>query len=66
MLTWIRYALRTLAKSPGFTITAIVTLALCLGANLAIFAVMDAIVMRSLPFPESDRIVAVFNGYPGA
>ena len=65
MLTWIRYALRTLAKSPGFTITAIVTLALCLGANLAIFAVVDAILVRSLPFPEPNRLVTVFNSYPG-
>jgi len=64
MITRIRYALRTLAKSPGFTATAIATLALCLGANLAIFAVVDAILVRSLPFPEPDRLVTVFNGYP--
>jgi len=64
MITRIRYALRTLAKSPGFTATAIATLALCLGANLAIFAVVDAILVRSLPFPEPDRLVTVFNSYP--
>jgi len=66
MIANIRHALRSLAKSPGFTATAILTLALCLGANLAIFSVVDAILVRSLPFPEPDRIVAVFNGYPGA
>jgi len=66
MITKIRYALRTLAKSPGFTTTAIATLALCLGANLAIFAVVDAILVRSLPFPEPDRLVTVFNSYPTA
>jgi predicted permease len=64
MITRIRHALRSLAKSPGFTATAIATLALCIGANLAIFAVVDAIVVRSLPFPEPDRLVTVFNGYP--
>lgn len=61
-----RYALRLLAKTPGFTVTAILTLALCVGANLAIFAVIDAVLLRPLPFPESDRLVSVFNGYPRA
>jgi predicted permease len=61
-----RYAFRQLARTPGFTTTALATLALCLGANLAIFAVVDAILVRSLPFPEAGRLVAVFNGYPAA
>jgi predicted permease len=55
-----------LAKTPGFTATALATLAICIAANLAIFAVVDAVVLRSLPFPESDRLVSVFNSYPGA
>ena len=62
----IRYAFRQLGRTPGFTATAIATLALCLGANFAIFAVVDAILVRSLPFPQPDRLVAVYNGYPGA
>ncbi|HLP09157.1 MAG TPA: ABC transporter permease [Opitutaceae bacterium] len=62
----IRLALRTLAKTPGFTATAIATIALCLGANLAIFAVVDAVLVRCLPFPEPDRLVTLFNSYPGA
>jgi len=61
-----RRALRSLAKTPGFTFTAIATIALCLGANLAIFAVVDAILVRPLPFPEAERLVALFNAYPGA
>ena len=66
MITNLRYALRQLSRTPGFTATAIATLALCLGANLTIFAVVDAILVRSLPFPQANRLVAVFNGYPGA
>ena len=61
-----RYALRLVHKTPGFTATALVTLALCLGANLAIFAVVDSVLVRPLPFPTSDRLVRVFNTYPQA
>jgi predicted permease len=53
-------------KTPGFTITAVATIALCLGANLAIFAVVDAVLVRSLPFPAPNRLVTLFNAYPGA
>jgi predicted permease len=66
MINKIRYALRQLGQTPGFTATAIVTLALCLGANFAIFAVVDAILVRPLAFPEADRLVTVFNAYPAA
>ena len=62
----VRYAARLLRKSPVFTFTALVTLALCLGANLTIFAVIDAILVRPLPFPEADRLVTIFNTYPKA
>ena len=58
-----RYAIRLLRKTPGFTATALGTLALCLGANLTIFAVIDAVLLRPLPFPEADRLVTVFNTY---
>lgn len=66
MLQNLRLALRSLAKTPGFTFTAVATLALCLGANLAIFAVVDAVLVRDLPFPEPDRLAILFNAYPGA
>lgn len=66
-LIWsLRFAFRQLMKTPGFTLTAFGTLALCLGANLAIFAVVDAILMRPLPFPQSSALVAISNAYPGA
>ena len=58
--------LRRLAREPGFTATVLLTLALCLGANVTIYAVVDAILVRSLPFAEPERLVVVTNGYPGA
>jgi predicted permease len=66
MLTGLKFAFRQLVKTPGFAVTALATLALCLGANLAIYAVVDAVLIRSLPFPESERLVAVYNSYPAA
>ena len=62
----LRYAARLLRKTPGFTATALLTLAICLGANLTIFAVIDSILLRPLPFPEADRLVTMFNTYPKA
>ena len=62
----LRFAFRQLRKGPAFTVTALATVAICLGANLAIFAVIDAILLRPLPFPESDRLVTIFNTYPKA
>ena len=62
----LRYALRLMRKTPGFTATALATLALCLGANLTIFAVVDSVLLRPLPFPAADRLVRVFNTYPKA
>jgi predicted permease len=65
-MTNLRYAFRQLRKSPGFTATALATVAICLGANLAIFAVIDSILLRPLPFPDSDRLVTIYNTYPKA
>ena len=62
----LKIALRSLLRTPGFTATVLATLALCLAANLTIFAVLDAVVIRSLPFPRSDELVTLFNAYPDA
>ena len=66
MITCFRFALRQLVKNPAFTVTALATVAICLGANLAIFAVINSILLRPLPFPQSDRLVTIFNTYPKA
>jgi predicted permease len=62
----LRHAGRTLRRTPRFTATALLTLAVCLGANLTIFAVVDSILLRPLPFAAPDRLVTVFNTYPKA
>src|SRR5436189_1066486 len=66
MLNDLRFALRQLRKTPAFTVTALATVAICLGANLAIFAVIDSILLRPLPFPQPDRLVTIYNTYPKA
>ena len=62
----LRYALRQLRKAPAFTVTALATVAICLGANLAIFAVINSILLRPLPFPDADWLVTIYNTYPKA
>ncbi|MDB6165417.1 MAG: macrolide transporter ATP-binding/permease protein [Lacunisphaera sp.] len=64
MLSDLRLTLRALAKSPGFAFVAIFTLALGLGVNTAIFSIVNAVVLRGLPFPESNRLLLVRMANP--
>jgi putative ABC transport system permease protein len=55
----VRYSLRVLSRTPGFTVTVVLTLALGIGANTAVFSAIDAVLLRPLPFPEADRLMRV-------
>ncbi len=60
----IRFTLRQLRRSPVFTTVALLTLCLCLAANLTLFSIVDGVLLKPLPFPDSDRLVALYNSYP--
>ena len=62
----LRFAVRLLWKDRSFAATTIATLALCLAANIGIFAIVDGVLFKPLPYPEPHELVRIFNGYPGA
>ena len=60
----IRYAIRALRKQPLFSLVAVLTLTLGIGANTAIFSLLYQVLLRPLPYPDADRLVFVWNSYP--
>ena len=63
LLPSLRYTLRLLLKSPGFTITAVLILGLGIGVNTAIFSLIDNVLLKPLPFPDPDRLVQITQPY---
>ena len=61
-----RLAFRRLAKAPGFAATVLLTLAIGIGANTAVFSVVDGVLLKPLPYPDSDRLVSLWLQAPGA
>jgi hypothetical protein len=66
MLNDVRVGLRLLWKDRAFTLASGATLAICIGANVALFAIVDHVLLRPLPWPGADRIALMGNQYPGA
>jgi len=66
VLADLKLALRRLIKSPGFAITVLLTLAIGIGANTAVFSVVNSVLLKPLPYPETDRLVSLWLNAPGA
>jgi len=66
LLQDVKYAARVLLKDRGFTSTVILTLAICTGANVGIFAIVNSVLLQPLPVPHAEQLVHMYNAYPGA
>jgi putative ABC transport system permease protein len=64
-MEWLKHTLRRMVHSPGFTAITLITLALGIGANTAIFSVVEGVLIKPLPYPDADRIVGVWHVAPG-
>ena len=61
----LKFGLKLFRKERAFSAAALLTLALCIGANTGIFTVLNAVILEPLPFPQADRLVTLYNLYPG-
>ena len=65
-MSWLRLVFRRLGRAPGFTAIALITLALGIGANTAIFSVVNGVLIKPLPYPKAAELVGVWHLAPGA
>jgi hypothetical protein len=65
LISHLCYTVRLLLKSPGFAVTAILILGLGVGANTAIFSLVNSVLLKPLPYTNSDRLISIFGAVPG-